>query len=51
MKDRSHHDFILHKDFEVLENLFRDYKIDVMVEAKKKEKAVIKLLEEIHEAF
>lgn len=34
MKDRSHHDFILHKDFEVLENLFKDYKIDVMVEAK-----------------
>ena len=51
MKDRSHHDFIRYKDFEVLDNLFRDYKIDVMVEAKKKEKAVIKLLEEIHEAF
>ena len=49
--DRSHHDFVNQDDFSVLKEWFSDYTIDVMVEAKKKEKAALKLMGEEDETL
>lgn len=42
--DRSHHDYVTMTDLEALEVLFWEYQIDIMVEAKKKDLAVLALM-------
>ncbi|MCD8508909.1 MAG: UV DNA damage repair endonuclease UvsE [Bacillus sp. (in: Bacteria)] len=48
-KDRSHHDFVFKQDFEALQKLLIGVNADIMVEAKQKEQAVLRIYEECFE--
>lgn len=44
VQDRSHHDYVTKEDLDALNTLLSGYEYDVMIEAKKKEMAVMELL-------
>lgn len=48
MYDKRHHDYIKNRDFEELLNLIGSMDFDVMVEAKKKEEAVLRIKKHFH---
>lgn len=50
-KDRSHHDYVFKQDFVKLMQLVDGVDVDIMVEAKLKEKAVLKIYEEVFEGI
>ncbi|MED1204022.1 UV DNA damage repair endonuclease UvsE [Heyndrickxia acidicola] len=42
--DPAHHDYILEEDFEAYCNILKGYEVDMMFEAKKKEQAVLRMM-------
>ncbi|WP_280769206.1 UV DNA damage repair endonuclease UvsE [Salipaludibacillus daqingensis] len=47
LTDRRHHDYVFKEDFEKLLAIINGRNVDIMLEAKKKEQAVLKLTEEV----
>ncbi|WNF38157.1 UV DNA damage repair endonuclease UvsE [Bacillaceae bacterium IKA-2] len=45
--DRSHHDYILEEDFTAFMTILKDNDVDIMFEAKKKELAVLKIINKV----
>jgi len=50
-EDRRHNDWIKLHDYKGLDRLFQGYEIDIMLECKQKEKALLKLQEELYDSL